>query len=64
LIEAANGFFGDRAIGVVDEGEAPRAAGFPIDGELDLRRRADARQVLAQLCLGRRIGQVADEQTD
>jgi hypothetical protein len=29
-----------------------------------LRRCADARQVLAQLCLGRRVRQIANEQTD
>src|SRR5262245_8193839 len=64
LIELSNRLFGDGAVGVVDEREAARAAGFTIDGQHDRRGFADAREMLSQLCLGRGIRQVADEQTD
>ena len=46
LIEPADRRFGDRAIRVVDEREAARAAGFPIDGKNNLGGFADARQML------------------
>ena len=64
LIESPDGFFGDAAIGVIDEREASRTAGFPIDGQDDGRGFADAGEVLAQLGFRRRIRKIADEQTD
>src|SRR5215471_17857340 len=64
LVELANGFFGNRTIRVVDERETARTARLAIDGQDDRCGFADAREVLPQLCLGRRVGQVADEQTD
>jgi hypothetical protein len=63
-VESTNGFFSDRAIGVVDERKSTRPPGVAIQRKHDLRRCADARQVLAQLCLGRRVRQIANEQTD
>jgi hypothetical protein len=64
LVEAADGLFGHRAIPVVDEGEAARAARFPIDWHDDLKRIADAGHVVAQLCFRCRVRQVPDKQTD
>jgi hypothetical protein len=64
LVEPADRCFRDRAIGIVDEGEAARAAGFPVDRKDNLGRLADARQMLAQLWLRRGVRQVAYEQTD
>jgi hypothetical protein len=64
LVESADGFFGDGSIRVVDEREASWTSSFPIDREHHLRREADARQMLTQLCLRRRVRQIPNEQTD
>jgi hypothetical protein len=64
LIESPDRLFGDAALRVVDEREAPRPACFPVYGKNDLRRFTDTRQVLSQLCLGRGVRQVADKQTN
>jgi hypothetical protein len=64
LVEPANRLLSDRAIGVIHERETPRTSSFPIDGEYDLRWRADARQMLPQICLRRRVRQIPNEQTD
>ena len=64
LVESADRFFGDGSIRVVDEREAPRPSRFAIDRQYHLRWCADARQVLAQLCLRRRVRQIPNEQTD
>jgi hypothetical protein len=64
LVEPADRRFGDRPIGVVDEREAARAAGFTIDRKNDLGRLPDARQVFPQLWLRRGVRQVAYKQTD
>jgi hypothetical protein len=47
LIEPADRRFGDRTILVVDEREAARATGFPVNGKNNLGGFTDARQVLA-----------------
>jgi hypothetical protein len=64
LIESTDGGFCDRAIGVINERESSRPTGFTIHRENDLGGFTDARQVLSQLCLGRRVRQVAYKQTD
>jgi hypothetical protein len=64
LIESTNGFFRDRAIGVVDERKAARPASLTIDGKHDGCRFADGGEMHAQLCLRRRVRQVADKQAD
>src|SRR5258708_36870674 len=64
LVEPLNRLLGNRAIRVIHEAQAARAAGFAVDGKDDGRGRADARQVLPQVCLRRRIRQIADEQAD
>ncbi len=51
LVEPANRFFRYRPVRVVDERETPGSSSFPIDGQHHLRRYADARQMLPQLCL-------------
>jgi hypothetical protein len=64
LIESPDGFFGNAAFGVINERKAAWTAGFPIDGKNDLGGFTDARQVLSQLCLRRRVRQVPDKQTN
>jgi hypothetical protein len=64
LVEPADRFLSDGAIGVVHKCEPARPAGFPIGRQDDLRWCADARQMFAKIRLGRRVRQVADEQTD
>jgi hypothetical protein len=64
LVESTDGFFGDTAVCVVDEGEAPGASGFAIDRQHDLCRDSHARKVLAQVRLVGGVRQIPDEQTD
>jgi hypothetical protein len=64
LIELPDGFFGDGPIGIIDESETARTAGFPVRRQDDLSRFTDARQVIAQICLCRGIRQIAYEQTN
>jgi hypothetical protein len=45
LVEPADGFLGHGAVCVIDESEPSRPARLPVDGQDDLRRCADARQV-------------------
>ena len=64
LIESSDGFFRDGALGIIDECEASRPAGFPVDRQNDLGRCADARQVFPQIYLVRGVRQIAYKQTD
>jgi hypothetical protein len=64
LIELADRLFGHGAIGVIHEREAARPARFPVYREDDGSRDTDGGQVLPQLCFRRRVGQVADEQSN
>jgi len=47
LIEAADRRLSDSPVGVIDERETTRAAGFPVNGQDDLGGFPDAGQVLA-----------------
>jgi hypothetical protein len=64
LVESANRFFGDTAIGIIDEREASRPARFTIDRQYDLCWRPHTRKMFAQFRLVGGVRQVPDEQTD
>ena len=64
LVEPLDRLLGNRAIRVIHEGEAAGAACLAVHGQDDRRRDADARQMLTQICLRRRVRQITDEQAD
>jgi hypothetical protein len=53
-----------RAVDELDESEPAWTAGFPIDGEDDLRRRRHGAEVGAQIGFCGAVGKITDEQTD
>src|SRR5687767_5506967 len=63
-VEFLDRVLGHRSLGVLDEREAARAAGFTIEGTHDLRRLTDLREVCTQVVFGCLIGQIAHEQSD
>jgi hypothetical protein len=52
------------AIDEFDERKSSRAAGFPIDGQHDLRGRRHGAEVAAQVGFGGAVSEITDEQTD
>jgi hypothetical protein len=64
LIESPDGFLGNGPLGVIDEGEAARPAGFPVHRKDDLGWCADAGQMLPEICLVCGVRQIPDKQTD
>jgi hypothetical protein len=63
-VEFLDRFLGQRSLGVFDEGEPARAAGFAFERPHDLRWLTDLREVCTQVVFGCLIGQIAHEQSD
>src|SRR3990170_367684 len=63
-VEPANGLLGHRPVGELDEGEAARPSGLPIDGHDDLGRLSDGTEVLAELGLRGPVRQISYEQAN
>jgi hypothetical protein len=63
-VELLDDLFGDRALDELDEGEATRAAGFPIDRHDNVGRLCDGREMGPEVSLTCPVREVSDEQTD
>jgi len=63
-IEFPHDLVGERAVGKLDEGEATRSAGLPVDGHDDVGRFRDGCEVSSKISLSRAVRQVSDKQTD
>ena len=63
LVETLDRLFGQSAVGVFDECEPAGTSRVSIDGNYDVRRVTDGREVRPEVGFGRAIRHVAYEQT-
>jgi len=63
-VKLSDDFLSERAIGKLDEGEASRATGLPIDRHGDVGWFRDRGEVDSKISFGRAVRQISNKKTN